>query len=361
MRKGIVHRASVTRAEQITGQKVVVGLDVHKRSIVAAIRVNGEEVKHCTMPADPEVVVRTLEPYRAGMRMVVYEAGLTGYGLARALEGAGMPAVVVAPSRTPRSSTAQSKSDRLDCGKLALFAEKGELLKAVVIPTEQEEHDRQLIRTRQQLVDQRRRIKQQIKSLLTCYGIVEPPGLAYWSCAAVQELRSMKLSRPLRACLDALMHLLQAVSQELDRLNEQIARISRQARHRQAMSLLQSHPGVGGTTATNFLVEVYRPERFANEKQLAAYVGLAPRVKQSGETRHAGPLMKAGRGHLRAMLVEAAWSWIRRDEQAKAVYRHLLHATGSAGKAIVAMARRLAIRLWRMLLRREPYRATCPA
>jgi transposase len=171
----------------------------------------------------------------------------------------------------------------------------------------------------------------------------------------------MKLSRQLRICLDALLRLLQALNGELDRLGEQIARVSHLVRHRQGMSLLQSHPGVGGTTAANFLLEVYRPERFADEKQVAAYLGLAPRVKQSGETRHGGPLVKAGRGHLRAMLVEASWTWIRLDGQARAVYLRLAHTTGSAGKAIVAMARRLAIRLWRMLLRREPYRPACAA
>ena len=361
MRKGIVDQASVTRAERSTGQRVVVGLDVHKRSIVAAIRVNGREVKHCTMPADAQAVVRTLEPYRAGMQMVVYEAGLTGYGLARALQGAGMPAVVVAPNRTPRCSTVQNKSDRLDCRNLALFAEKGGLLKAVAIPTQQEEQDRQLIRTRQQLMDERRRVKQHIKSLLTCHGIAEPPGLAHWSCAAVQALRSMKLSRSLRVCLDVALRSLQHFNQELDRLGKEIARVSGLARHRRGMWLLRSHPGVGSTTASTFLLEVYRPERFANEKQVAAYVGLAPRVRQSGETRHGGPLVRAGRGHLRAMLVEASWTWIRLDGQARAVYRHLVYTTGNAGKAIVAMARRLAIRLWRMLTRREPCRIACPA
>ena len=337
---------------------VFVGLDVHKRTIAASIRTGGCEVKHCAMPAESEVVIKTLEPYRAGLRMVVYEAGLTGYGLARSLVGAGMPVTVVAPSRTPRSAMGQSKSDRLDGRKLALFAEKGDLPKAVAIPTEQEEQDRQLIRTRDQVMDHRRRIKQQIKSFLICHGIAEPPGLAYWSVASVQALRQVKLSRSLQACLHTLLRLLRTLDAELKRLATQIARISQCARHRQSMALLQSHPGIGKTTAISFLTEVYRPERFANEKQLAAYVGLAPLVKQSGEKSRAGPLMKAGRGRLRAMLVEAAWSWIRRDGQAQAVYRRILHTTGSAGKAIVAMARRLAVRLWRMAVRQEAYRPT---
>lgn len=87
---------------------------------------------------------------------------------------------------------------------------------------------------------------------------------------------------------------------------------------------------------------------------LPGYLGLAPRVGHSGETRRDGPVMKAGNKRVRRQLVEVNWHWKRRDPLAQAVYWRLLANTGSSKKAITAMTRRLAIRLWRLATEREP-------
>jgi transposase len=79
-------------------------------------------------------------------------------------------------------------------------------------------------------------------------------------------------------------------------------------------------------------------------------------VSQSGERHRSGPLLKAGHGRLRALLVEAAWIWIQKDETAKATYKRLLQNTGQPNKAITGMARRLAIQLWRTLVPQEERR-----
>jgi transposase len=84
--------------------------------------------------------------------------------------------------------------------------------------------------------------------------------------------------------------------------------------------------------------------------------GLAPQVRQSGQTRREGGLLKSGNARLRTVLVEAAWRWVRYDEEAASRYRRLVGNTGSGKKAIVAMARRLGVLLWRLSVRGEPYR-----
>ena len=125
--------------------QVVVGLDVHKRMIAAAIRVNGREVNSLSLPTDAHGVLRVIAPYRAGRCRVVFEAGPTGYALARSLVQAGVSATVVSPAQTPRPARIEAKSDRLDCRRLAQFAEQG-LLRPVAVPSEQEDHDRQVVR-----------------------------------------------------------------------------------------------------------------------------------------------------------------------------------------------------------------------
>jgi len=357
-RNGMRNSSTAGRRVGITKKDhIYVGLDVHKRSVYAAVRINGKETGLKSLPADPEVVKSFLEKHRLGLRKVVYEAGPTGYGLARRLRERGMPVEVVAPGRIPRPAVEGAKSDRLDCRKLAEYAEKG-LLKSVVIPTVEEEAYRQVLRLRSSLAEKRRRVKQQIKSFLLQYGLREPEGLNHWSRKAMKALGDLELHPALRFTLDHLF-------EELSHLEEQIRKVGGQIKEQYSSKayemkerILRSHPGVGEVTAAQMLAEVYQPERFENARQVAAYVGLAPRVRQSGESRKEGPLLKAGKGHLRAALVESAWAWIRVDRQAAKQFRRLMRNTGNANKAIVAMARKILVHLWTMLVRQEAYRPT---
>jgi transposase len=264
---------------------------------------------------------------------------------------------VIAPGKTPQPANPGSKSDRLDCRKLAEYAEK-DLLKPVAIPTEQEEADRQVVRLRDQLVIKQRRVKQQIKSLLLQQGIAEPAGLAHWSAEGIEAVRTMPATRQIRLALDVLVEELEHVVAARQRVEREMQWLARQKRHQAKHRILRTHPGVGPVTTMAFLAEVYQPHRFACAEELTSYVGLAPRVRQSGQTRREGPLIKAGRGALRSLLIEASWQWIRRDAAAAAVYRRLVGNTGSGQKAIVGMARRLAVHLWCMCCRGEEYRAT---
>jgi len=337
----------------VSGQdRVYVGLDVHKKSIHVAVWMNGQVVRHWVMAANCAGVLAKLEPLRAALRKVVYEAGPTGYGLARLVRAAGLPLDVVAPSKTPQTSDQSAKSDRLDCFELSEYSAAG-LLRAVAIPSEQEEADRQVLRLRDQVIRKLRRVKQQIKSLLLQHGLTEPAGLKNWSAKGVDALAKLVLGNELRFCLDELLSELGQLQARVRRINDRIEQLARQARHAPAVAVLRSHPGVGPVTAMTFRTELHHPERFTDGNQVGQYFGLAPRVRQSGATRRDGPISKTGRGHARAMLVQAAWRWIARDASAKAVYDRLVHNTGVPQKAIVAMARRLAIRLWRMTMTGE--------
>lgn len=334
---------------------VHVGLDVHKSSVHAAVWLDGRVVRHWVMPADDGKVLRKLEPLRAALESVVYEAGPTGYGLARLLGGAGLPVSVVAPSKTPQQTDQSAKSDRLDCISLAEYSAAG-LLQPVAVPTEQEEADRQVLRLRDQVMCKLRRVKQQIKSLLLQYGIPEPAGLKNWSRSGVAALGELELCPELRFCLDELLSELAEQESRLKRVNKRIRELAGETRHIAADTLLQSHPAVGTITSMTFRTELRQASRFRTDSQVARYFGLAPRVRQSGATRRDGPITKTGRGHVRAMLIQAAWRWVQEDDRARAVYDRLVHNTGLPQKAIVGMARRLAICLWRMLSTGELYR-----
>jgi transposase len=348
---GNVKSVSVSEGDVLTG-----GLDVHKATVHAALRKNGQEIATWVMPMDNQTVVASLKRFGPALKKVVCEAGPTGYGLGRALKKAGLPVEVIAPGKVPQEPNPDSKSDRLDCRKLAENAEQGSLKKAVIaIPTEQEEADRQLARLRDQLVGKQRRVKQQIKSLLLQQGLPEPAGLAHWSAEGLAALKGMRLRHQLKLSLEVMIEELEHLVALRKRVERHEAWLMKQRRHRKSVARLQTHPGVGVVTATAFRLEVYQPERFATPEQLAKYVGLAPRVRQSGPKRRGGPLIKAGRGSLRSLLIEASWRWIRDDAAAAKTYRRLVRNTGSGQKAVVAMARRMAVHLWCMMCRGEAY------
>jgi transposase len=333
---------------------VFVGLDVHKKSIHIAVRVNGNEVGTRVLCASSKVVCDTLEAYKAGLRLVVYEAGPTGYGLVRELRGRGFPAQVIDPVKMPRPAGKGSKSDGLDCRNLAQLAENGQL-PFVAVPSEDQEERRQVVRLREQVLGKLQRVKVQIKSFLLLYGIEEPAGLSSWSKKAMASLRELPLSSNLRFVLDALLDETEFLEGQCERVRKRLAASFQKGPDRERKALLCTHPGVGEITATMFLLELFDPTRFSDKRQVACYLGLAPRIRQSGETRREGPTIRAGQGPLRSKLIEASWVWIRRDPQAAQVYGRLCRNTGSGKKAIVGLARRMAVNLWSMTVTGEVY------
>ncbi len=329
-----------------------VGLDVHKKNIHAALHLDGSIVETLVIPADPEKVIQLLQPLSCAIRCVVYEAGPTGYSLARALQRESIPVMIVAPSEIPRPSKRGSKSDRLDCCALAEYCSTG-LLSPIPIPSEQEEADRQLARYRDSIVGKRRRVKQQIKSFLLQHG--KPIPSSCWSGKGLFTLSEMELCEQLRFCLDELLSELDYHNNALRRINSSLRELMLSPHHRKSFALACSHPGVGRVVATSFITELFALDRIPDRCRLASILGLAPRVRQSGQSVKRGPIVKAGKGQLRAKLVESSWVWMRHSDYGRYLYQRYLRNTGSAQKAITALARRLAINLWAMLRNEQSY------
>lgn len=363
MSKSIASRKRASKKTQdrkitfLPEEKVHVGLDVHKRtySVTLWSEQRNSIVTRWTQPADPGALIRTLTAYEERVDHAVYEAGPTGYGLARALRQADFQADVIAPSRTPKTTGQEAKSDRLDSRKLAMWSAKG-LLQPVRVPTVEEEGDREITRARLDAVEKRRRIKQQIKSFLLNYGIAEPAGLKSWALKGIAALRAMKLSAPLRFKLDMLLGDLDHCDSQVKKADAALRELASAERHKEKIEALKTVPGVGPITSMTVRTELIAPERFDNGRQVAAMAGLAPLVTRTGETTRQGPLMKCGNARLRTMLIEAAWGWKRRDPWAAETYQRMARNTGDKKKAIAALARRLVIILWRIDVTGEPYR-----
>ncbi|MEW6501434.1 MAG: IS110 family transposase [Thermodesulfobacteriota bacterium] len=337
-----------------------VGIDVHKLSYSFALRRADQQCFTWKGPADPKAVVTQIERLGITMAAVAYESGPTGFSLARTLQAANIPVVVAAPSRIPRAVTAGAKCDRLDCIKLADYAAKG-LLKSIAIPTLEEESRRTLLRRRHNLVDAIRRVKQRIKSQLLFLGLPEPEAVRHWSNEAGNALLKLPLDQAARLTMESYLRELTFQQIELRTVEGQLQKMVMESEEHCRVVNLRTVPGVGPTVATTFALELFRPRRFQRAEEVASYLGLAPMVRHSGGKTPAGRLMPVGQKRLRSLLIEAAWMWKAKDAGATQLYNRLLGRTGLAQKAIAALARRLAIILWRIAVEHRPYRMTAPA
>jgi transposase len=259
------------------GRRIALGLDVDARhSVISALdTANGEILFQGKVKHDAAEWRRCLAHFPDCELWACYEAGYSGFYLYRLLRELGVDCRVVAPSQVPKSpNQAQQKTDRRDAQCLAhLYFHPPRTF--VRVPTEQEEQDRQLLRTREQLVRDKTRTQNRIKALLAFHH-VDWPGTNHWSRRDRQVLRQMTLPESLRACLDAHLDTLEALSERIQDFNRRLVALSRTAAYHDRCARLCTLPGVGLLTAMAFLLEVFRPEDFATANALACHVGLPP-------------------------------------------------------------------------------------
>jgi transposase len=333
-----------------------IGVDVHKRSYHLAFLRADSKTFTFVAPASPEQMVEQFRHLEILVEGVVYEAGPTGFSLARTLQGEGISVIVAAPSKIPRSVRAGSKTDRLDCLKLALYAAKG-LIRPIAIPTAQEEAHRALLRRRNQLVDSVRRCKQRIKGFLLYHGFKETDSVKNWRFNFAEQITSLPMEPEASLTIESHLRELNFFQSELSKVTKELEQLNLQPKHRSAIRALTSVPGVGKIVATSFYLELFRPARFSRGEEVASYLGLAPMVRHSGERTPHGHLVPVGQGRLRSLLIEAAWMWRAKDGYARDLYNKLLSRTAVPQKAIAALARRLAIILWRLSIEQRAYRS----
>lgn len=284
-----------------------------------------------------------------------YEAGGIGFGLCRYLRRMGVDCWVAPPSQVPKGAQAkQQKTDQLDALTLAnMYWTPPRTW--VHVPTKQEEADRQLSRTRDQVIKDKVRVKNRIKSLLLFHDLRPPfPPQRYWTKKYRQWLRTCDCLPPVRTVLDVALDELEAIEAQLKLLTDAIKAMNVSAAYRDRTQRLLQVQGVGELTVNAFVTEMYRPERFASSKQVGAHLGLTPCEWSSAKMRHMGHITHWGPSHLRKLLVEAAWRWVYKDPYARKKYNEI-HAGKARKVAIVAMARKLAVILWAMLVKEQDY------
>lgn len=340
-----------------TEQKVWMGIDAHKRTLhVTVLDRDGEQVFAGSVPHRREHVAGIIARLQDCDIEAVYEAGPTGYKLLGWLEELGCNAYMTPPTHVrQRRGGKRIKTDERDSRDLAEQARAG-MLPAVHRLDETTYRARQLTRTREQLVKHRRALKAQIKSLLLVHGIRPPEKLkTNWSRAHVAWLREgPSQDENLDLAVAALVAAIDGLTPQIKRIEARLAELEKSQRWEETARLLRSIPGVGPLTAMILVLELGDVSRFDRGEEFASWLGLVPCEWSSGDGQNKGSITRAGNRRVRTALVESSWYLISKDARMRRVYERIKARRGS-GRAIVAVARRLALAIRAMLRDKQPY------
>lgn len=295
----------------MNGTMTCVGLDVHARSTqAAAIDLVSGELTRAKFGIGVEPVVEWLCQLPAPVR-AAYEAGPTGFGLARAARAAGIELEVVAPSKTPRAPGDRVKTDRKDAELLARLHLAGQL-RAVAVPPEWLESIRHLARAREHVRRDLARARHRVSKLLLLHGRVYP-GKTSWGREHRRWLAAQAFDEePAEFAFVDLLAAVDGLCARREALDERLSRLATDERLWPTVSRLRAFRGVDTLTALALHLELGGDwERFGSPRQLGSWLGLTPSLNQSGESESQGSITKTGSGIARRLLVESAWHYAR--------------------------------------------------
>jgi transposase len=336
-----------TRSEFNPGKTVIkLGIDVHQEFYVVVWQEGGSNPKPAQRFRKEAFLhwVAKLKQKSGAETHAVYEACGFGFGLQRALTFLGIRCHVVCPQKLDEGNK-RVKTDGLDakalCLKLDRFVEGNrEALALVRIPSEEEEQLRAIHRQREQLVKARKQLEAQGRSLMVNDGL--EPVKSWWKR---RTFAALEVPEWMKELLNNSQPILLGVEEKIRALTVQL----------QAAASPRQPRGLGLMTSVVIDREIGNWNRFNNRRQVGSYTGLCPGEYSSGQTRVQSGVTKHGNPRLRAALVELAWRLVRFQPEYKPVvkWRRVLAkgalATGAARKkAIVAVARQLAVDLWRL-------------
>jgi transposase len=287
------------------------GLDVHARTVAAAaVMLGSGEVFRAQLGPAPEEAIGWLRSLPGEVR-AVYEAGPTGFGLARQARAAGLELMVCSPGSIPRQPGDRVKTDRRDALKLARLHAAGQL-RAVLVPEPPLEALRDLVRAREDLRGDLMATRHRVSKMLLRRGLVWSGPGETWSRRHLEWLSRARFDEPLaEVVFGEYLGCHEVLLARRDRLDRLIAEQAEQDRWAALVGRLRCLRGIDTLSAVGLVAEIGDPHAFTHPKRLASYLGLVPSEQSSGATRRQGSITKAGSSHARRLLVEAAWHYRR--------------------------------------------------
>jgi len=297
-------------------KEVYLGIDAHKEENVFGSAVEGrskeELIGKCSADMNRTLTfIRKFMKQRSlvkGQLHICYEAGPTGFVLARRLIELGFDCQVIAPSKIPEKSGDKVKTDRIDARKLARLHRAGELT-AVHIPNVEDEVIRDVCRGRTDAVDEVKRTKQQLQGFMLRNGY-RYKGVANWTEAHMRYLRELVMPhRAQKMVMEEYLLRIDTATTQVARIDNQMELLLQSWSRRPFVEATMGFKGFKTTSAMVLTAEVGDYLRFGHPKKLMGFLGMVPKENSSGNKRRQGGITKCGNSHARWMLIESAGSY----------------------------------------------------
>ena len=344
---------------------IVVGMDVHVRnSYLSVTDEAGQRLRQGRVGNTLGELAEFLAPFEGQPVRVSLENTtnaraihglLAAYGAEAGIE---LTAQVLDARKLRIIAESVTKCDRLDADVLNELTRSNLKLPSCYLPDDEVFGLREHLRARSDLVQVQTMVKNRIHSLLHRRGILRPKGDLF-TAGGRAWLDQLELDEPGRSIVQRNWALLKALQQVIKQSNRELGSLERQPRWAEPAALLQTVPGVGRVTALTVLAELGDLDRFRSPAAVSNYAGLVPVLRESNDKRSQGGITKRGPCHLRAVLIEAAWSAIRRVPRYAHQYDRIKQRRG-AQKAIVAVARHMLEDMYVMLRKRQAFRYASP-
>jgi transposase len=340
---------------------VFAGLDVDKRSISVTFTDHQGFLKSLRMPYSVEHLLNHVRKHFADRKVAfVYEAGPTGYGLYDGIVAQAYPCLIAAPSMIPKAPGQRVKTNRLDSRALSESLRGGQL-KSIHVPSPLYRELRHLTQLRDTFVSEMVGMKQRIKSLLLMEGMEFPPAPAgsQWSFMVRDKLRKLPCSGTVRFKLDQCLDSLEFNEKRVFKTTREIRRFCHNDPElSQCIKYMMSVSGIGWIVASQLLARIGDWRQLENVRQLAGFLGLVPTEHSTGERTDRGSITHTGDKRLRSKMIQASWSAIRKDGELRDFFRSVCrkHPRHEGPRvAIVAVARKLSVRISVVLMKQRPY------
>lgn len=353
-------------------KNIFVGIDLGDKNSVARIAVDrgkSERLGFVNTRSGRKRLFREvkLRAQRAGGAKIImaYEASACGFVLRDESEIEGIRCEILAPTKMEKSADQKkNKNDDRDAEdvleRLRASVLAGNRLPTIYVPTRQMRDDRELTRSRNDLVEKTTQIKTQIQMLLKRVGMEKPSDIGgNWSKSHRHWLESLSQSHYLgsgtRQVLGSLLRRLAFHEQETQLMEKPIYELAAEPRFKPIVTELTQTKGVAIIGAMTFATEVCYAGRFKRGRQCGKFAGLTPTSHESGQQNdHKGHISRQGPSRLRKMLCQASWVHIRYDDNGKEFYNKLVERNPKKKKiAIVAVMRKLDVRLWHAMRKAE--------
>jgi transposase len=331
----------------------IVGCDLHARQqSIAMVDTETGEFSQKTVNHEGNAV-RDFYGSLAGPVVVGIEATGAMQWFLELLEELGIECRVGHPAKIRAAETRKQKHDRRDAELILDLLLMKDRFPDLWMPSTEQRDLRTLLRDRHQWVKMRTRLQHTLQAIALNHGLRQ--GHALWSAAGQQALEALPLPLYTSQRRNELLSLYAQLQKRIPELDKQVGT---EAQRRPQAGRLLTHPGVGPVTALATEVFLGNPSRFASANQVASNIGMIPCEHSSGKRQRLGKLTKEGNSLLRYLWTEATMTAVRKDPELKRFYRRKLIQKGM-GKARIAAARKLGIRLWIMMRDQIDYEEFC--